>query len=62
MNRKKKMNATLKKRNKKEKAKLAPKNKTPYISKAKRAEMENEGDSNLQSETAPGLLIAKDAS
>lgn len=42
MNRKKKLNATLKKRNKKEKAKLAPKNKTPYISKAKRAEMEIE--------------------
>lgn len=39
MNRKKKMNATLKKRNKKEKAKLAPKNKTPYISKAKREEI-----------------------
>ena len=42
MNRKKKMNATLKKRNKKEKAKLAPKGKPTYISKAKRAEMELE--------------------
>ena len=39
MNRKKKINATIRKRNKKEKAKLAPKNKTPYVSKAKREEM-----------------------
>lgn len=39
MNRKKKMNAAIKKRNKKEKAKLAPKNKTPYISKSKRAKI-----------------------
>lgn len=42
MNRKKKMNSTLKKRNKKEKAKLAPKTKSAYISKAKRAEMESD--------------------
>lgn len=40
MNRKKKMNTILKKRTKKEKAKLAPKSKPSYISKAKRAEME----------------------
>jgi len=39
MNRKKKLNTTLKKRTKKEKAKLAPKSKPTYISKAKRAEM-----------------------
>ena len=48
MNRKKKMNATLKKRNKKEKAKLAPKTKSSYISKAKRALLELE-DSELES-------------
>lgn len=51
MNRKKKMNSTLKKRTKKEKAKLAPKNKSTYISKAKRAEMEleaNKADDNLE--------------
>ena len=44
MNRKKKLNATLKKRTKKEKAKLAPKGKPAYISKAKRAEMELEAN------------------
>lgn len=44
MNRKKKMNTTLKKRNKKEKAKLAPKTKSTYISKAKREEMELEAN------------------
>lgn len=42
MNRKKKMNATLRSRTKKEKAKRAPKTKPSYISKAKRAEMESE--------------------
>jgi hypothetical protein len=40
MNRKKKLNSILKKRIKQEKAKLAPKSKPTYISKAKRAEME----------------------
>jgi hypothetical protein len=44
MNRKKKMNTTLKKRNKKEKAKLAPKSKSNYISKAKRLEIEREAN------------------
>jgi hypothetical protein len=51
MNRKKKMNATLKKRTKKEKAKLAPKSKPTYISKAKRKEMEleaNNADDNTE--------------
>jgi hypothetical protein len=42
MNRKKKMNTTLKNRTKKEKAKRAPKTKSSYISKAKRTEMEAE--------------------
>ena len=37
MNRKKKRDAILKKRRKKESAKLAPKSKTSYISKAERA-------------------------
>lgn len=50
MNRKKKMNSTLRKRTKKEKAKLAPKTKPVYISKAKRAELEldaNKADDNI---------------
>jgi len=40
MNRQKKVIQTNKKRLKKEKAKLAPKKKSTYISKAKRAELE----------------------
>jgi hypothetical protein len=42
MNRKKKRNAILKQRLKKAKAKLAPKSKSTYISKADRAKMEME--------------------
>ena len=45
MNRRKKMNTTLRKRNKKEKAKLAPKTKPTYISKAKRSEIDLENAS-----------------
>jgi hypothetical protein len=44
MNRKKQMNTILKKRTKKEKAKLAPKTKSTYIAKAKRVEIELEAN------------------
>ncbi|TEW55248.1 DUF2986 domain-containing protein [Psychromonas sp. RZ22] len=42
MNRKKKINSILKKRLKKINAKVAPVNKTKYISKAERAKLETE--------------------
>ncbi len=61
MNRRKKGNQILKARAKKAKARIAPKNKPKYISKANRAKMELEenavpqasADSGTQSETKP---------
>jgi Protein of unknown function (DUF2986) len=53
MNRKKQRNTILKKRLKKAKAKLAPKSKSTYISKAKRAAAEQE--ENLKVESADSV-------
>lgn len=55
MNRKKKRDAILKKRLKKAKAKLAPKSKSTYISKAERARLAEEAQQ-TQAEQSPDHL------
>ncbi len=52
VNRRKKGNQILKARAKKAKARLAPKNKTPYINKAERARIENSEKTNAEQDTA----------